>query len=356
MNQKVLVAMSGGVDSSVAALILKEQGYDCTGVIMRLFSSEDALPLAKRPCCNPQEILDAQAVAEKLEIPFSVYDCTQDFRKGVIEYFINTYLAGGTPNPCVECNRVMKFGKLLSAAREMGCEYVATGHYAKVKRDCGGRWLLCKAEDSTKDQTYVLWSLTQEQLSHTLFPLGDLKKSDARLLAEGRGFSNAKRKESQDICFVPDGDYASFIERYTGKKFPSGNFLDLQGNVLGTHRGCIHYTVGQRKGLGIAFGTPTYVCAKNAANNTVTLGSNEELFSRELTANSINLIALPRLRVPLRVEAKIRYTAIPARATVEQTDSDRLHIRFDEPQRAISPGQSVVLYDGDVVIGGGIIE
>lgn len=356
MKESVLIAMSGGVDSSVTALLLKQQGYDCHGVTMNLFSHQTAALVAQRSCCNPEEQTLARSIAEQLEIPFTVLDLSSEFERNVVDYFIRTYLEGGTPNPCVECNRTMKFGKLYDACATLNCQKIATGHYARVSRSPGGRWLLSEAEDGTKDQTYVLWSLSQEQLAHTLFPLGELKKSEVRQIALENGFCNAERKDSQDICFVPDGDYASFIQEKTGMTFPEGKFVDLRGNLLGKHHGTVHYTIGQRKGLGIAFGKPTYVCGKDPLTNTVTLGGNEDLFRRQLTAHSINLIALPRLDTPLRVQAKIRYKAAPAWATAVQTDENTLEILFDEPQRAISKGQSVVLYDGNTVVGGGIID
>ena len=353
-NKTVLVAMSGGVDSSVCGLLLRDAGYDCRGVMMRLFSPEDILSNA--PCADKNAEADAARVAEALGFPFSVHDFSGEFRREVIDYFIRTYESGGTPNPCVQCNKTMKFGGLAALAAEKGCDMIATGHYARITKDANGRSLLTCATDRSKDQTYVLWQLSQEQLSRTLLPLGELTKAEVREIAEANGLCNAHRKDSQDICFIPDGDYAAFIEHVTKKTPKCGNFIDLEGHILGRHKGAIRYTVGQRKGLGIALGAPAYVCSKDMKKNTVTLGKNEDLFSTTLTAREINLIATDRLTAPIRAEAKIRYSAQPAPCTVEQTDTNTLVVHFDTPQRAITAGQSLVLYDGDTVIGGGIIE
>lgn len=336
--------MSGGVDSSVAAFLIKNGGDECAGAIMRLLAQsaeEDA----------------ARSVAERLGIPFHIFPLECEFRENVIKPFIDAYRAGLTPNPCVDCNRSMKFGKLLELARGLGMSHIATGHYAVVERDAAsGRWLLRRGADLKKDQSYVLWTLTQEQLSRTLLPLGSLSKEEAREIAEAQGFSNAHKKESQDICFVPDGDYAAFIRETTGRADAPGKFIDESGRVIGGHKGLIHYTIGQRRGLGLSLREPLYVRAKDAASNTVTLCPESGLYSKTLTASRANLIAVGKLDRPTRLRAKIRYRAAEQPATVEQLAEDKLRIEFDEPQRAVTPGQSVVLYDGNYVVGGGVID
>lgn len=354
--KKVLVAMSGGVDSSVTALLLKNAGFDVFGAMLHLFPEGNLINEPPLGGTSDAE-KDAGKVAERLGIPFSLFDASDVFRNTVMQYFADTYLCGGTPNPCVECNKQVKFGHLRKLADSTGCDAIATGHYAKIERDAGGRYLIRKAKDLSKDQSYVLWQLSQDQLSHTILPLGEYSKAEIRELAAQNGLPNASRHDSQDICFVPDGDYAGFLKRFTGKDhFEGGCFRDLSGKELGRHPGIEHYTIGQRKGLGIAFGVPTYVISKSAVDHSVTLGTNEDLFSRELTAEKLNWVAFDRLDAPMRVMAKARYNAVPAPATVEQTDETHFRLVFDNPQRAICRGQSAVLYSDDVLLGGGIIE
>ena len=356
MEKKAIVAMSGGVDSSVAALLVRDAGYEAMGATLRLYDNEDAGLPRERTCCSLDDVNDARRVAARLGIPFVVFNFKEDFRRQVMDRFAAAYLRGETPNPCIDCNRFIKFGKLMGRARELGFSHVATGHYARVGYDAGaGRWLLKKGLDPDKDQSYVLYSLTQTELAMLLLPLGGLTKGEVRRLAEAAGFSNAHKRESQDICFVPDGDYAAFIQRHTGAAFPEGDFVGTAGQVYGRHRGIARYTVGQRKGLGLSFPQPMYVRQVDPAKNQVVLGRREELFSQELTAGDLNLIAVESVPAPLRVAAKIRYRQAERPATVEQTAPDRLRVLFDEPQRAVTPGQALVLYDGDTVIGGGTI-
>ena len=353
---KALVAMSGGVDSSVAAFLTQQAGFDCIGVTMRLYDNMPDECCDSNTCCSLEDVEDARSVARRLGMPFYAFNFKADFREKVIEKFIHCYECGLTPNPCIECNRHLKFDHLLRRGVELGCDYVVTGHYAQIKQDeQTGRYILYKAADASKDQSYVLYCLTQEQLAYTRFPLGGLTKSEARAIAEEQGFINARKHDSQDICFVPDGDYAAFMERYTGKDYPAGNFLDLNGNVVGQHQGAIRYTLGQRKGLGLAMGAPVYVCAKDMAQNTVTVGPNEALFATTLLANDWNWFPFPALTQPLRVSAKARYNQPPQPATVYPEADGTARVVFDAPQRALTPGQAVVLYDGDMVVGGGTI-
>lgn len=351
---KVLIAMSGGVDSSVAAFLMKEQGCQCIGATMKLFHNEDIGVKRTKTCCSLEDVEDARSVAFRLGIPYYVFNFSDDFKGQVIDRFISSYERGATPNPCIDCNRYLKFERLYERARILGCDAIVTGHYARTEQE-NGRWLLKKSLDESKDQSYVLYSLTQEQLAHTRLPLGAMHKSETRRIAEEQGFYNADKPDSQDICFVPDGDYAGFIARFTGHDCPAGDFVDEEGHVLGRHKGIVHYTVGQRKGLGIAADAPLYVKQIDAASNRVVLSGNESLFSRELTANDFNWIAYDVPPRELRASARVRYHQREQAATVTVLGDGRVHLVFDEPQRAITPGQAVVLYDGDTVLGGGTI-
>ena len=354
--KKALIAMSGGVDSSVAALLIKEMGYESIGITMKLYDNEDIGEKKENTCCSLDDIADARAVCNRLGIPHYVFNFRDSFNEQVIERFIKAYETGATPNPCIDCNRYIKFDRLLRRMYELEIDYVVTGHYARIEFDeTLGRFVLKKALDDSKDQSYVLYSLTQEQLAHTLFPLGFMNKTEVRKVAEENNFINAKKHDSQDICFVPDGKYAEFIEQYRGKSYANGEFVDKNGNVLGEHKGIIRYTIGQRKGLGLALPAPMYVCEKDLENNKVVLCSNEELFSKELYANELNLITCEKISEPMKIKAKVRYNQKEQSATVEQIGDDLIHIVFDEPQRAICKGQAVVMYDGDVVVGGGTI-
>lgn len=354
MNKKALIAMSGGVDSSVAAWLMQQRGFDCVGVTMKLYNNSD-LPLDEgHTCCSLDDVEDARSVARSMGMPHYVFNFMDRFRQEVMDKFVRCYEQGLTPNPCIDCNRHLKFEKLYDRARELGCEYVVTGHYARIEQ-AGERYLLRTGLDDSKDQSYVLYNLTQEQLAHTLFPLGDLSKAEARRIAAEQGFVNAAKHDSQDICFVPDGDYVAFMEHYTGKHYAPGDFLDLSGKVVGQHRGAVGYTLGQRKGLGLAMGAPVYVCGKDMEKNTVTVGPESELFSRVLWADDLNWISIPRLDAPMRVQAKARYRQTAQSATIYPEENGSIRCEFDTPQRAITPGQALVLYDGDVVVGGGTI-
>lgn len=356
--------MSGGVDSSVTAFILKEQGYDCIGCTMKLYDQEELespcvdcnLNNASAPktCCSADDVEDARSVAFRLGMKYYVFNYKEDFKGTVIANFVDSYMKGSTPNPCIECNKHMKFTKLLEQAKVLGYDGIATGHYARIIYE-DGIYKLLKATDPNKDQSYVLYNLTQEQLSSIKFPLGDLPKTKVREIAEEQGFINARKHDSQDICFVPDGDYAKMIERYTGLTFKPGNFVDTNGNILGKHKGIIHYTIGQRRGLGIPAADRLYVVKIDVANNTVVLGSNEDLFSREVHVRDLNWIAGNEIPESFRCSAKIRYRMTEQPATVTYKDGKCIII-FDEPQRAATQGQSAVLYDGEYVLGGGIIE
>ena len=345
MAKNALIAMSGGVDSSVAAYLALTQGLCCIGATMQLHPGDAS-----------KQIEDARSVADRLAIPFHALDERNAFQREVMDRFVSDYEIGLTPNPCVVCNQKLKFGKLLDSALELGCEYVVTGHYARIEQDQNtGRYYLRKAADAGKDQSYFLYGLTQHQLSHTLFPLGELTKAQAREIAEAQGFLTAKKKDSQDICFIPDGDYLSFMQQYTGRTYPAGDFLDQEGNIVGKHQGAVAYTLGQRKGLGLAMGQPVYVCAKDMSKNTVTVGPNEALMHTSLLAKDWFWHTIPELTAPIRVFAKARSRMVEQPATVYPEENGFARVVFEEPQRAITPGQAVVLYDGDMVVGGGTI-
>ena len=354
-NKKVMIGMSGGVDSSVAAFLLQKESLEVIGATMKLYNNEDIDFVSEKTCCSLDDVLDAKSVCARLGIRHYTLNMTDDFKKEVIERFISAYQNGFTPNPCIDCNRYMKFSKMFHKAQELDIDYVATGHYARIEKQ-GDRYILKKAVDLSKDQSYVLYSLTQEQLKVTKFPLGNYTKQQVREIAEENGFVNARKHESQDICFVPDGDYSKFIEYYTGKTYPCGDFVDMNGKRLGEHKGIIRYTIGQRRGLGLALPAPMYVVEKDVDNNKVILGFNDDLFKKEVNVKNISFTACDGLDKPERLCAKIRYNQKEQPATVTQTDENHFKIVFDEPQRAITKGQAAVLYDGDTVVGGGTIE
>lgn len=342
-GNKALIAMSGGVDSSVAAHLTQERGFECAGATMLLHGEED--------------VEDARGVANRLHIPFHTVDFRDRFNECVVNRFIESYLQGRTPNPCIECNRFLKFGKLFEFASEIGADYVVSGHYATVEFDEAlARFVLRKGKDECKDQSYVLYSLTQDQLSRLMLPLGQFSKDEVRTLAEQLGFANAGKPESQDICFVPDGDHAAFIQRRIGKSLEHGYFVDKEGKVLGEHQGIAHYTIGQRKGLGVSAGHPLYVCEIRPEDNAIVLGQHEDLAVRNITAVDINLIAVDRIEEPLRASAKIRYRSKEQPCTVTQPSPDKLILEFDEPVYGAACGQAAVVYQGDMVIGGGKID
>lgn len=356
-GKKVVVGMSGGVDSSVAAYLLKKQGYEVIGVTMQIWQDENHFVEAENGgCCGLSAVDDARRVAERLEIPYYVMNFKREFKKNVMDYFVAEYLKGRTPNPCIACNRYVKWESLLHRSLEIGADYIATGHYARVEQLPNGRFAIKNSVTAAKDQTYALFNLTQEQLSHTLMPVGAYTKDEIRAIAEEIGLMVAHKKDSQEICFIPDQDYAGFIDRECeGEVPPPGNFVSVNGEILGKHKGITHYTIGQRKGLGIAMGYPVFVTEIRPETNEVVLGSNEDVFTDKLYANQLNFMAVADITDEIELTAKIRYSHAGSRCRVKRTGEDEICCEFLEPVRAVTPGQAVVLYDGDYVAGGGII-
>lgn len=353
---KIMVGMSGGVDSSVAAAVLMNMGYEVCGATLRLHD-ESTESEELHTCCSLNDVLDARSVCDNLGIRHYVFNFKERFDEKVIKKFVNEYLCGRTPNPCIDCNKYIKFDKMLERAQLLGCDMIATGHYAVTGFDeKTGRYFLKKSADKNKDQSYVLYGMTQEQLKHTVFPLGEMTKDRVRKIAEKHGFVNAAKPDSQDICFVPSGDYVSFIEKYTGKPLQKGKFISKNGDVLGCNRGYPAYTIGQRKGLGIALGKPQYVVSTDPENNTVTLSDESDLFTDTAVVESGNFISTEKLTEPMRVAAKIRYRQPEQSATISPLDNGDVLLKFDAPQRAVSPGQAAVFYNGDFVIGGGVLK
>lgn len=354
--ETVVVGMSGGVDSSVAAYLLKRQGYRVIGVTMQIWQDEDVCSVEENGgCCGLSAVDDARRVASALDIPYYVMNFKEEFRKHVIDYFADEYLHGRTPNPCIACNRYVKWEALFHRSLSIGADYIATGHYARVEKLENERYALRRCAAGVKDQTYALYNLTQDQLKRTLMPAGDYSKEEIRSMAAEIGLLVADKPDSQDICFVPDGDYASFIKEYTGRKIPEGNFVTTDGRILGRHKGIIHYTVGQRKGLGLSLGYPAFVLEIRPETNEVVIGTHEESLTDTVRADRLNFMTVEKLDGPKRVFAKIRYNHKGAWCTVEPAGEDQIICHFEEPQRAVTPGQAVVLYDGDYVLGGGTI-
>lgn len=350
--------MSGGVDSSAAALLLKNMGYNVTGVTLKLFSNDDIVDFEKseKTCCSLSDVEDARNVAYKLGFDHLVFNFKDKFKECVMNQFAECYLNGGTPNPCIECNRHIKFDKMLLRAKELDFDYIATGHYANIEYDENShRYLLKRAKDRSKDQTYVLYSLSQEQLSRTLFPLGNLTKPEVRKIAENNNLVNSHKPDSQDICFVPDGDYVSFIKKFKNISIPQGDFVSTDGKILGKHKGIINYTIGQRKGLGIALGKPAYVIKKDVQKNQVIIGDEKDLYTNSLDVCNVNLIPFDSLKSPMKITAKTRYSQSEQNAVLSYKGNGIYHVEFDTPQRAVTSGQAAVFYDGDIVVGGGTI-
>ena len=356
MSRTVVVGLSGGVDSSVAAWLLKEQGYSVIGVTMQIWQDEEReIEEAEGGCCGLSAVEDARRVAAALKIPYYVMNFKQEFKEHVMDYFAREYQEGRTPNPCIACNRYVKWEALLKRSIAIGADYIATGHYARVERLENGRYAIRNSVTARKDQTYALYNLTQEQLAHTLMPVGEYTKEEIRQIAQEAGIPVAHKKDSQEICFVPDKDYAGFIEKSTGEKIPTGNYVKADGTVLGKHKGIIHYTIGQRKGLNLSMGHPVFVTEIRPGTNEVVIGENEELFVKSLVCDRMNYMAMEEIREGEVLTGKIRYNHPGAPCTLKKLENGRVQVDFLEPQRAVTPGQAVVLYQGEYVAGGGII-
>lgn len=357
MKEKVVVGMSGGVDSSVAAYLLKEQGYDVIGVTMQIWEDEEQQRTEENGgCCGLSAVDDARRVADRLEIPYYVMNFKQEFQKKVVDYFVEEYLAGRTPNPCIACNRYVKWESLLKRSMEIGADYIATGHYARIAKLPNGRFAIRNSVTARKDQTYALYNLTQFQLAHTLMPIGEYEKDQVRRIAQEAGLPVAAKPDSQDICFVPDGDYAAFLKKKAGERMPGeGDFVTRDGTVLGKHKGITHYTIGQRKGLGLSMGEPVFVSELRPKTNQVVVGEETQVFKKELLCGHLNFMGMEDLEEPRRVWAKVRYAHKGQWCRIERQGRDLIRAEFEEPVRAITPGQAVVFYEGEYVLGGGII-